>query len=96
MLEVQVEQGNIVAKIEIYTKTFCPYCVRAKHFLNGKGADFEEYEITMDGPKRAEMLQRSGGRTSVPQIFIDGRHIGGSDDLFALESRGELDTMLGA
>jgi glutaredoxin 3 len=85
-----------VAKVEIYTKFGCPYCYRAKRLLDGKGADYEEYDITLGGPKRAEMLQRANGRTTVPQVFIDGQHIGGSDDLAALDARGGLDPLLQA
>jgi len=81
-------------KVEIYTKIFCPYCVRAKKLLADKGADFEEYDITMGGPQRAEMIQRAGGRSTVPQIFIGDRHVGGSDDLVALERAGKLDPRL--
>ena len=84
-----------MAKVEIYTKMFCPYCVRAKHLLTAKGADFEEYDITMGGAKRAEMLGRSNGGTTVPQIFIDDAHVGGSDDLAALERAGKLNALLG-
>ena len=83
-----------MAKVEIYTKVFCGYCARAKRLLPAKGVPFEEYEITMDRDKRAEMLQRANGRTTVPQIFIDDRHIGGSDDLHDLERNGQLDAML--
>ena len=85
-----------MARIEIYTKGFCAFCARAKRLLDEKGAAYEEYDITMGGPKRAEMLGRANGRTTVPQIFIDGSHIGGSDDLYALEREGRLDPMLGA
>ena len=83
-------------KIEIYTKMMCPYCTRAKQLLNAKGAAFEEIDITMGGPRRAEMLQRSGGRSTVPQVFIGDRHIGGSDDLAALNAAGRLDPLLAA
>lgn len=83
-----------MAKIEIYTKAFCPYCTRAKRLLESKGAAFEEFDITMGGERRAEMLQRANGRTTVPQVFIDGRHIGGSDDLAALDRQGGLDPLL--
>ena len=83
-----------MAKVEIYSKMFCPYCVRAKRLLDEKGVDFEEYDITLGGPKRAEMIQRAHGRTTVPQIFIGGVHVGGSDDLAALERQGRLDPML--
>jgi glutaredoxin 3 len=83
-----------MAKIEIYTKDWCPYCTRAKRLLEGKGVAFEEHDISMGGPQRAEMVQRANGRTTVPQVFIDGAHIGGSDDLAAMDSRGELDRLL--
>ena len=85
-----------MARIEIYSKAFCGYCARAKRLLDSKGIDYEEYDITMGGPKRAEMLQRAPGRTTVPQIFIDGRHVGGSDDLYELERNGQLDALLTA
>jgi len=81
-------------KVEIYTKMFCPYCVRAKRLLGEKGVVFEEHDITLGGPQRTEMIQRAHGRTTVPQIFIDGVHVGGSDDLAALERAGKLDPML--
>ena len=84
-----------MAKFDIYTKAFCPYCSRAMNLLASKGVEVEEFDLTMGGPKRAEMLQRSNGRTTVPQIFIDGRHIGGSDDLAALDRAGKLDPLLG-
>lgn len=83
-------------RIEIYTKFLCPYCSRAKALLKSKGAAFEEHDISMGGPKRAEMLARAPGRTTVPQIFIGDRHIGGSDDLAALDRAGQLDALLAA
>jgi len=83
-----------MARVEIYTKAFCSYCARAKHLLDEKGARYEEFDITFGGDKRAEMLQRANGRTTVPQIFIDGRHVGGSDDLLALDRNGGLDPLL--
>lgn len=83
-------------KVEIYTKFLCGYCSRAKSLLQRKGVAFEEYDITMGGEKRAEMLQRAHGRSTVPQIFIADRHIGGSDDLARLDQRGELDALLEA
>jgi glutaredoxin 3 len=83
-----------VAKVEVYTKFLCPFCARAMKLLKSKGVTVDEIDITMGGPKRAEMLGRSEGRTTVPQIFIDGKAIGGSDDLAALESRGQLDPLL--
>ncbi|HET9428032.1 MAG TPA: glutaredoxin 3 [Allosphingosinicella sp.] len=81
-------------RIEIYSKAFCPYCTRAKQLLASKGVEFEEYDLTMGGPRRAEMIQRAKGRTTVPQIFIDDRHIGGSDDLHALDREGRLEPLL--
>lgn len=82
-------------KIEIYTKFFCPYCTRAKTLLDSKGVIYEEFEVSND-PKSFElMLDRSNGSRTVPQIFIDGQHIGGSDDLAALDARGGLDPLLG-
>ncbi|WP_129792540.1 glutaredoxin 3 [Sphingosinicella sp. CPCC 101087] len=83
-----------MAKVEIYTKFFCGYCVTAKRLLAAKGVAFEEYDITLGGPKREEMLQRANGRSTVPQIFIDGRHVGGSDDLHELDRAGRLDPLL--
>ena len=85
-----------MAQVEIYTKAFCPYCARAKALLAEKGADYDEFDITMDAAKRAEMLSRAPGRTTVPQIFIGGRHVGGSDDLEMLDANGKLDPMLAA
>jgi glutaredoxin 3 len=82
-------------KIEIYSKFACPYCVRAKMLLKRKGVEFEEYDITLGGPKRAEMLERAPGARTVPQIFIGDVHVGGSDDLAALDRAGKLDAMLG-
>ena len=83
-----------MARVEIYTKAFCGYCWRAKQLLDAKGVAYEEYDVTMDAPKRAEMMQRALGRSTVPQIFIDDRHVGGSDDLHALERSGRLDPLL--
>lgn len=85
-----------MAKVEIYTKAFCPYCTRALRLLEQKGASYDEYDVTMGGPKKAEMVERSGGRMTMPQVFIDGRHIGGCDDLMALDRRGGLDPLLAA
>lgn len=85
-----------MAHVEIYTKAFCGYCARAKALLERKGVAFEEYDITMGGPKRAEMLARANGGVTVPQIFIDGRHVGGSDDLARLDREGRLDPLLAA
>lgn len=83
-------------KVEIYTKFTCPYCARAKALLDEKGVTYEEYEISMGGPQRQEMIQRANGRTTVPQIFINGEHVGGSDDLADLERAGKLDALLAA
>jgi glutaredoxin 3 len=83
-------------KIEIYTTPFCGYCARAKALLTRKGLAFEEYDAPHGSAARREAIERSGGRTTVPQIFIDGQSIGGSDDLAALEREGRLDTLLAA
>ena len=85
-----------MANITIYTKAFCPYCTRAKRLLDDKGAAYDEIDITMGGPKRQEMLGRANGRTTVPQIFVGDTHVGGSDDLAALERAGKLDALLTA
>ena len=82
-----------MAKIEIYTTPFCGYCARAKSLLDDKGAAFEETDVMEDAVKRTEMRERSK-RSTVPQIFINGQHIGGSDELAALEQAGKLDALL--
>ena len=82
-----------MAKVEIYTTPFCGFCARAKSLLDKKGAAYEEMDVMMDEKKRAEMRERSK-RSTVPQIFINGQHIGGSDELAALEQAGKLDPML--
>ena len=82
--------------VEIYTIPTCPYCRRAKRLLDGKGVAYEEVDVMMNPPEKKTMTARAGGRTSVPQIFIGGDHVGGCDDLHALEARGALDPMLGA
>ncbi len=78
----------------MYSKTFCGFCVRARHLLEQKGVVIEEYVVDWGGPKREEMIQRAMGRTTVPQIFIDGRHVGGCNELYALERDGKLDELL--
>jgi glutaredoxin 3 len=83
-----------VPPIVIYTKPFCPYCTRAMALLDSKGAKYEEILAAMDADKRKEMLERSGGRSTYPQIFIGERHVGGCDDLHALDANGELDALL--
>jgi len=85
-----------VSKVEIYTKMTCPYCVRAKVLLERKGVKPDEIAVDLDRDKRREMIERADGRMTVPQIFIDGRHIGGCDDLFELEDMGKLDALLAA
>ena len=83
-------------RVEIYTKMFCPYCSRAKRLLSDKGVEYEEYDITMGGRKRDEMLGRANGRHTVPQIFIGDHHVGGCDDLMELDEDGKLDPLLQA
>jgi len=82
--------------VTLYTKPFCPYCARAMSLLKSKGVEFTEIVAAYDPEKKAEMVQRSGGRTTFPQIFIGDRHIGGCDDIVALNDRGELDGLLEA
>ena len=80
--------------VEIYTTSFCPYCHAAKRLLQKKGADYTEIDVSQDPDLRAKMTQRANGRRTVPQIFIGGQHVGGSDDLHALDYAGKLDPML--
>ena len=84
-----------MANVEIYTGMMCGYCSAAKRLLKKKGVDFTETDVTWKAGKRAEMMERANGRHSVPQIFIDGEHIGGCDDLYALDANGKLDSKLG-
>ena len=79
----------------MYSKFACPFCVRAKMLLKRKGVEFEEYDITLGGPKRDEMIERAPDARTVPQIFIGDLHVGGSDELAALEREGKLDALLG-
>jgi glutaredoxin 3 len=81
--------------VEIYTQPWCPYCTRAMHVLTTKGIEYHEINAPHGSPARQESRDRSGGRTSVPQIFIDGQHIGGCDDMLALDRAGKLDPLLG-
>lgn len=81
-------------RVEIYTTPTCPYCAAAKRLLAKKGVTYEETDVSGDPAKRAAMTERAGGRRTVPQIFIGGRHVGGSDDLHALEHDGKLDALL--
>lgn len=85
---------KIKANVEVYTWVTCPYCIRAKLLLWWKGVKFTEYKIDGNAVARAKMAERANGRRSVPQIFINDRHIGGCDDLYALDSQGGLDTLL--
>lgn len=82
-------------KVEVYTKWGCPYCTRAKALLDSKRVPYEEIDVTMGGPKKAEMLERAPSHLTVPSIFIGGVHVGGSDSLATLEAQGRLDAMLG-
>ena len=84
-----------MADVVIYTTPFCPYCSRAKRLLDGKGVAYEEIDLYMHPGRREEMVQRAQGRTTVPQIFIDGTPVGGSDDIHALDRAGKLNPMLG-
>jgi len=81
-------------QVDIYTKFGCGYCFRAKRLLDEKGVDYTEFDITLGGPKRAEMLERAPNAMTVPQIFIGETHVGGSDELAALEREGRLDALL--
>lgn len=80
--------------VEMYTWSSCPFCIRAKALLDKKGVDFTEYCIDGDEAARADMSQRANGRRSLPQIFINDQHIGGCDDMYALEAQGKLDPLL--
>lgn len=85
-----------MSKVTIYTSAYCPYCMMAKRLLDRKGAAYEEISVDGRAAVRDEMTAKAGGRTSVPQIWIGSRHIGGSDDLHALDSAGKLDPLLAA
>ena len=84
----------MAANVEIYTWQMCPYCIRAKHLLESKGIEYTEYKVDGDNVARAKMAERANGRRSLPQIFIDNVHIGGCDDIHALDRAGKLDSML--
>ncbi|MBR8837820.1 MAG: glutaredoxin 3 [Stigonema ocellatum SAG 48.90 = DSM 106950] len=84
----------MAAKVEIYTWRTCPFCIRAKNLLTEKGVEFIEYRIDGDEVARNKMAQRANGRRSLPQIFINDRHIGGCDDTYALDAQGKLDEFL--
>ncbi|NJO43203.1 MAG: glutaredoxin 3 [Cyanobacteria bacterium CRU_2_1] len=85
---------TVNANVEIYTWQTCPFCIRAKMLLRWKGVKFTEYKIDGDGAARVKMAERANGRRSVPQIFINNQHIGGCDDLYALDRQGKLDSLL--
>lgn len=85
-----------MARVEMYVKTTCPYCWRAQQLLDEKGVEVETYVLQWGSPLREEMIKRANGRSTVPQIFIDGQHIGGCDDLYALERQGKLEELLKA
>jgi glutaredoxin 3 len=84
-----------MTQVEIYTTPYCPYCQRAKALLDGKGVAYRETDVSQDPALRQAMTERAGGGTTVPQIFIDGHHVGGCDDLHALDRQGGLDPLLG-
>ena len=84
-----------MAEVVIYSSMFCGYCARAKKLLDGKGVSYQDIDIMAEPKRKPEMVERAGGRTTVPQIFIDGRHVGGCDDLHALDADGKLDPLLG-
>lgn len=83
-----------MSQVTIYTKAYCPYCVRAKSVLDNKGVSYQEIRIDEQPELRPEMIERAGGRTTVPQIFIGERHIGGCDDMLALDASGKFDPLL--
>ncbi|MDX8388293.1 MAG: glutaredoxin 3 [Ghiorsea sp.] len=82
------------AKIEVYSGDYCPYCVRAKSLLKQRDLEFTEYDVQKEPNKRAEMMKRSNGGRSIPQIFINDKHVGGCDDLYALDKKGKLNDWL--
>jgi len=85
-----------VPLVEVYTKTFCGFCWRAKHLLESKGVQYKEISVDFGGESRQQMIERANGRTTVPQIFIAGRHVGGCDELLGLERDGKLDELIAA
>ncbi len=92
---LQSFKGARMALVEIYSTMFCPFCWRAKKLLKKRGVEYAEIDVMANSARRSEMVARANGRDTVPQIFIDGRHIGGSDELAALERSGELEALLG-
>ncbi len=86
----------MVAQIDIYTSPFCGFCFHAKGLLKDKGVEYNEIDVMFHPSRKSEMIDRAGGGRTVPQIFIDGQHVGGCDELYALEKKGELDGLLQA
>ena len=84
-----------MAEVVIYSSPFCGYCARAKKLLGSKGVSYQDIDVVAEPKRKPEMIERAGGRTTVPQIFIDGLHVGGCDDLHALDAAGKLDPLLG-
>lgn len=93
---IEITMSCIMSKVEIYSKGYCPYCKRAKSLLQQKGIEYKEYAIDEQPELREEMVNRANGGYTVPQIFINDQHIGGCDDMFALESQNKLNSMLAA
>ena len=91
-----LNERSAMPPITIYSKSWCPYCAAAKRLLDEKGAAYTEIDIEEEPEKRAEMVQKAGGRTTVPQIFIGEHHVGGCDDLYALDEKGRLEALLQA
>ncbi len=85
-----------MAKVIVYSKSYCPFCKRVKELFNSKGIEFSVIDVENDEEKQKEMIEKAGGKTTVPQVFIDGKHIGGCDDTVALDQKGELDPLLNA
>ena len=83
-----------MAEIIVYTTNYCPYCIKVKQLLIKKGVEFKEIDLTDNDAERMRLVEKSGGRKTVPQIFVNDKHIGGCDDLFALDAKGELDSLL--
>ncbi len=90
-----MEENTVMAKVEVYTTPYCPYCVAAKKMLGKKNVKYTEYDVSGDAALRDKMMERANGGHTVPQIFIDDRHIGGFDDMAEMNALGELDSLLG-
>jgi glutaredoxin 3 len=90
------KEESVMAQVEVYTRPMCGFCFKAKKLLGKKSVDFAEYDVWEEEGRKDEMVKRSGGAATLPQIFIDGKHVGGCDELMQLESKGELDKLLGA